>query len=96
VIVDLAAEQGGNCALTEAGKEVIHNGVKILGVVNVPSTMPVNASQMYAKNVSTLLQHLTQEGALHLDFDDEITDKTCVTHAGIIRNERVRQSLEQE
>ena len=93
VIVDLAAEQGGNCALTEAGKEIIHNGVKILGAVNIPSTMPVNASQMYAKNVSTLLQHLTKEGALHLDFEDEITDKTCVTHDGVIRNERIKQSL---
>jgi NAD(P) transhydrogenase subunit alpha len=93
VIVDLAAEQGGNCALTEAGKEIMYNGVKILGAVNIPSTMPVNASQMYAKNVSTLLQHLTKEGALHLDFDDKITDKTCVTHDGVIRNERIKQSL---
>ncbi len=96
VIVDIAAEQGGNCELTEAGKEVLHHGVKIVGAVNLPSTMPVNASQMYAKNVSTLLQHLTKEGQLHLDFDDEITDKTCVTHEGVIRNEQVRQSLEQE
>lgn len=96
VIVDLAAEQGGNCALTEAKREIINHGVKILGAVNIPSTMPVHASQMYAKNVSTLLQHLTKDGELHLDFEDEITAKACVTHGGVIRNDRVRQSLEQK
>jgi len=96
VIVDLAAEQGGNCELTKANEEVLVNGVKILGVVNLPATMPVHASQMYAKNVSTLLQHLTKNGAITLDFEDEITNKTCVTHDGVIRNDRVRQSLEQQ
>lgn len=93
VIVDLAAEQGGNCELTEAGKDVVHNGVTILGVVNLPATMQVHASQMYAKNISTLLQHLTKDGALNLDFDDEITNGACVTHDGEIRNERVQQLL---
>jgi NAD(P) transhydrogenase subunit alpha len=94
VIVDLAAEQGGNCELTNTGEETLVHDVKILGVVNLPSTMPVHASQMYAKNVSTLLQHLTKEGEIVLDFEDEITDKTCVTHDGVIRNDRVRQSLD--
>lgn len=89
VIVDLAAEQGGNCALTEAGTDVMHNGVKILGPVNLPSSMPVHASQMYSKNISTLLLYLLKDGALHLDFDDEIIDGACVTHNGVIRHEKV-------
>ncbi len=93
VIVDIAAEQGGNCELSEAGKDVIYNGVTIIGVVNLPATMQVHASQMYAKNISTLLQHLTKDGAIHLDFDDQITNEACVTHDGEIRNERIKQLL---
>ncbi|MFQ5793612.1 MAG: Re/Si-specific NAD(P)(+) transhydrogenase subunit alpha [Candidatus Bipolaricaulia bacterium] len=84
VIVDLAAEAGGNCELTEPGTEVIHHGVTIHGPLNLPSTMPVHASQMYAKNISGFLLHLIQENELHLDFEDEITRETCITHAGEI------------
>jgi NAD(P) transhydrogenase subunit alpha len=93
VIVDLAAEQGGNCALTEAGKEVVHRGVKILGPLNLPSSLPIHASQMYARNVAAFLRHLLREGALHLDFDDLITGSCCVTHNGEIRHQRLSSVL---
>jgi len=93
VIVDLAAGQGGNCASTEAGQEVIRHGVKILGPCHVPSLMPAPASQMYAKNLMALLQHLISDGELCLDFTDEITHGACVTHAGEIRHELMRQAI---
>jgi NAD(P) transhydrogenase subunit alpha len=79
VIVDLAAEAGGNSELTEPDEDVVHAGVTILGPTNLPSTMPFHASQLYARNVSSLLQHLAPEGELELDFDDEITGGACVT-----------------
>ncbi len=85
VIVDLAVETGGNCELAEAGTDVRRHGVLILGPVNLPSTVPVHASQMYAKNVSSFLLHVTRDGKLVLDFDDEIIRETCVTHAGEVR-----------
>ena len=81
VIVDLGAEAGGNCEATEPGEIVERNGVTIVGITNVPSTMPFHASQLYARNVSELLQHLAPEGELALDWDDEITAGTCVTRA---------------
>jgi NAD(P) transhydrogenase subunit alpha len=93
VIVDLAAEQGGNCAGTEPGKDVVRNGVTIIGPINLPSSMPVHASQMYAKNISTLLQYLVKNGELQLNFEDDIVDSTCVAHAGEIRNQRVKDAL---
>ena len=79
VIVDLASEAGGNCELTEPGAEVERNGVTIVGLTNVPSTMPYHASSLYARNVTALLQHLAPEGELQLDFEDEITAGACVT-----------------
>jgi len=79
VIVDLAAEAGGNCELTEPGEEVVREGVTLVGLTNLPSTMPFHASQLYARNVSALLQHLAPEGTLALDWDDEITAGACVT-----------------
>ncbi|HKW41041.1 MAG TPA: Re/Si-specific NAD(P)(+) transhydrogenase subunit alpha [Gemmatimonadales bacterium] len=85
VIVDLAIETGGNCELTEAGAEVARNGVIILGPLNLPSTLPVHASQMYARNVASFLSQLVRDGQLVLDFSDEITRDTCVTHAGEVR-----------
>uniref|UniRef100_B8HVF2 NAD(P) transhydrogenase subunit alpha part 1 n=1 Tax=Cyanothece sp. (strain PCC 7425 / ATCC 29141) TaxID=395961 RepID=B8HVF2_CYAP4 len=93
VIVDLAAEQGGNCAGTQAGKDVIWQGVTIIGPINLPSSMPIHASQMYSRNIATLIQHLTKDKALHLDFGDDITSSACLTHAGEVRNERVRDLL---
>jgi len=85
VIVDLAAETGGNCELTEPGTEIVRNGVVILGPVNLPSTLPLHASQMYAKNLSAFLGHVVQDGRLRLDFEDPIIRDTCVTHAGEVR-----------
>jgi NAD(P) transhydrogenase subunit alpha len=79
VIVDLAAEAGGNCELTEPGEAVVREGVTILGYTNLASTMPYHASQLYSRNVLALLQHLAPEGKLELDWDDEITSSACVT-----------------
>ena len=91
VIVDLAAETGGNVELTEAGKEVDVGGVTIIGTRNIPSTMPLTTSQLYARNVANLLLHLVKDGAIALDFADEITKGACVTHGGEIVNERAKQ-----
>ncbi|MBI4783194.1 MAG: Re/Si-specific NAD(P)(+) transhydrogenase subunit alpha [Oscillatoriophycideae cyanobacterium NC_groundwater_1537_Pr4_S-0.65um_50_18] len=93
VVVDLASEQGGNCAGTEPGRTIVRNGVTLLGPVNLPASMPIHASQMYSKNLLTLVQYLVKEGNLVLNFEDEITGSTCVTHAGEIRNARVRDLL---
>jgi NAD(P) transhydrogenase subunit alpha len=92
VIVDLAAETGGNVELTREGEEVEVGGVTIFGTRNVPSTMPLHASQLYARNVANLLLHLVKDGAVNLDFDDEITKGSCITHGGEIVNERAKQS----
>ena len=93
VIVDLAAESGGNCACSEAGKNVNSHGVTIISPTNLPGTVPVNTSQMYAKNLLTLVKYLAKDGQLQLNFDDDITSSACVTHAGEIRNERIREAL---
>jgi NAD(P) transhydrogenase subunit alpha len=79
VIVDLAAETGGNCELTKPGEETVEGGVRIVGLTNLPSSMPTHASQLYARNVAALLTHLAPEGELKLDFTDEITAAACVT-----------------
>jgi NAD(P) transhydrogenase subunit alpha len=79
VVVDLAAEAGGNCELTEPGEQVVREGVTIVGLTNLPSTMPFHASQLYARNVFALLHHLAPEGTPALDWDDEITAGACVT-----------------
>ncbi len=82
VIVDLAAEQGGNCALTQPGKTVTAHHVRILGPLNVPSTMPLHASLLYARNLMALLKLLYKDGTLQFDFADEIVLNATVTHAG--------------
>src|SRR5947207_15886032 len=79
VIVDLAAETGGNCELTEPGEDVVREGVTIVGRLNLPSEMPSDASRLYARNVQALLNHLAPEGELVLDWEDEITAGACVT-----------------
>ena len=94
VIVDLAADTGGNVELTQAGKDVDVAGVTIMGTRNVPSTMPLATSQLFARNVANLLLHLVKDGAITLDFEDEITKGSCVTHGGEIVNERAKQLLE--
>jgi NAD(P) transhydrogenase subunit alpha len=93
VVVDLAAERGGNCELTQADQVVVEKGVTILGPTNLPSTVPYHASQMYAKNVTTFLLHLTKDGAVNVDTNDEITRETLVTQGGDVVNARVRQAL---
>jgi NAD(P) transhydrogenase subunit alpha len=88
VIVDLAGEAGGNCELTEPGETVVRHGVKIVAPLNVPSTMAEHASQLYAKNVESLLElMISEEGAVKLDFDDEIIAGACVTRDGEIVHE---------
>ena len=86
VIIDLAAESGGNCTLTRAGETVDVNGVVVYGAIDVPSTVPTHASQMFGRNVLTLLQHLTKDGAVVIDLNDEITGPMCVVHQGQLRS----------
>ena len=93
VIVDMAAEMGGNCELTEAGREVVKHGVRIVGFTNLPATMPGSATQMYAKNIQTLLKHLIKDGQMALDFDDEITRGATITHGGKVVQEATAQAL---
>jgi NAD(P) transhydrogenase subunit alpha len=90
VIVDLAAERGGNCELTRADQIVVEKGVTILGPTNLPSTVPYHASQMYAKNITTFLLHLVKDGNVKVDTTDEITRETLVTQGGEVVNARIR------
>ncbi|HEY7426356.1 MAG TPA: Re/Si-specific NAD(P)(+) transhydrogenase subunit alpha [Gemmataceae bacterium] len=93
VLVDLAAEQGGNCALTEPGQEVVRHGVVLVGPLNLPSTVPAHASQMYARTVTNFLAHLLKEGQVQLDRNDELTRGPLVTHQGEILHEAVKSAL---
>jgi NAD(P) transhydrogenase subunit alpha len=93
VIVDIAAERGGNCELTRPGEQVVEGGVRILGPVNLPSDVPYHASQMYARNVATFLKYLLKNGELQVDTNDEIVRETLVTHGGDVVHPRVRELL---
>jgi len=93
VIVDLAAERGGNCELTQPGETVVEHGVTILGPVNLPATVPFHASQMFAKNITTLLHLLIKDGKLNIDMEDEVIRETVVTHGGEVGNPKVREAL---
>jgi NAD(P) transhydrogenase subunit alpha len=93
VIVDMAAEAGGNCELTEPGKEVTVDGVTIIGFTNLPATVPTHATQMYAKNVQTLVEHLAPEGQLRIDLEDEITRGATITHGGKVVHEATAAAL---
>jgi H+-translocating NAD(P) transhydrogenase subunit alpha len=93
VVVDLAAEQGGNCALTEPGRDVIRHGIVIAGPLNLPSTVPFHASQMYARNVTNYLAHLLKDGKIQLDLTDELTRGPMVMHNGEIMHEVVKATL---
>lgn len=93
VIVDMAAEAGGNCELTEPGREAVVNDVTIIGLTNLPATLPTHASQMYAKNIQTLVDHLVKDGQLTLDFEDEITKGATITHGGAIVHEATAAAL---
>jgi NAD(P) transhydrogenase subunit alpha len=94
VIVDMAAESGGNCEVTLPGQVIEVDGVWIDGTSNIPSSVALHASQLYARNITNLLHHLDGDGRLKLDFEDEITRGCCVTHAGQVVNERARQMME--
>ena len=94
VIVDLAADQGGNCALTEAWKMVIKHGVSIYGAVNLAGTVPIHASQMYSRNIINLFRHIFPTPEASPDFDDEIVKGACITRSGEITNEVVRKALQ--
>ncbi|MCB9850482.1 MAG: Re/Si-specific NAD(P)(+) transhydrogenase subunit alpha [Phycisphaerales bacterium] len=93
VIIDLAAERGGNCELTKCDETVVENGVTIIGPSNLPSTIAVHASQMYARNIQTLLNHFVKDGAWKVDMSDEITSGCVVTHGGEVTHARVRDLM---
>ncbi len=86
VVVDLAAEAGGNCEATEAGRDVTAGGVTVLGPLNLPSTLPTDASQMLSRNLLTLIRHLAPEGRLTIDLNDEITGAMALVHRGEVRH----------
>jgi len=94
VIIDLASESGGNCALTQSGETVVENGVQIIGPANLPSGIPVHASQMYSKNIVTLVsEFIGEEGRIELDFENDVVGPSTVTHDGEVTNERVQSTL---
>jgi NAD(P) transhydrogenase subunit alpha len=94
VIVDIAAEQGGNCALTRAGETVLHGGVKIIGPVNLPSTLAFHASEMYSRNLFNLLKPALPKGELAIDWNDEVFAGAVLTHDGQIKHEATRKAVE--
>ena len=96
VVVDLAAEKGGNCAMTQPGQRVERDGVIVLGPINLPAETPYHASQMYSKNISTFLLYLIHEGALQVDREDEIVQATLVAHEGRVVHPAVQKALEEE
>ncbi|MCV0402504.1 MAG: Re/Si-specific NAD(P)(+) transhydrogenase subunit alpha [Chloroflexi bacterium] len=93
VIVDMAAEMGGNVEGTVPNEEIVKHGVKIIGITNLPATMPGSATQMYAKNIQTLIKHLVSDGKLELDFSDEITRGATITHDGKVVHEATAKAL---
>ncbi len=94
VLVDIAAEQGGNCALTRAGETVVHGGVKIIGPVNLPATLPFHASEMYSRNLLNLVKPAFAGGEWRIDWDDEVFAGAVLTHDGQIRHEATRKNVE--
>jgi len=96
VIVDLAADMGGNCALTEPGKEIVRHEVTILGPVRLAATLPAHASQMYSRNITSFFFLLLKNGALALDFEDDIVRDTCITHEGRVVHTPTRERLESQ
>ena len=95
VVVDIAAESGGNCELTQAGQTVLHQGVKIVGPVNLPAQLAFHASEMYARNLYNFLKSaISKDGALAIDWQDEVFAQSCLTHAGAIPHEPTRKLLE--
>lgn len=93
VVVDTAAEQGGNCELTRAGETFVHQGVRVVGPVNLPAELAYNASEMYARNLLNFLSPALKQGEFAIDWDDEVFAKACLTHAGEIRHEPTRKAV---
>ena len=93
VIVDLAAEMGGNCELTRADETVVRHGVTVLGPLNIPASVPFHASQMFAKNLQNFLAEFVKDGSVVLDFENEVISGTCITHEGRVVHERTRQAM---
>ncbi|MBC8515047.1 Re/Si-specific NAD(P)(+) transhydrogenase subunit alpha [bacterium] len=93
VVVDMAARNGGNCELTSPGETVVHQGVSILGPTNIPALVPVHASQVYARNLVTLLAHMTTEGVVGVETDDEIVGPMVVTKGGEIVESRIKEAM---
>jgi NAD(P) transhydrogenase subunit alpha len=94
VVVDIAAEQGGNCELTRAGETVVHQAVKVIGPVNLASQLAYNASEMYARNLYNFLSPALKGGELNIDWDDEVFAQSCLTHDGTVKHEQTRKSIE--
>jgi NAD(P) transhydrogenase subunit alpha len=93
VIVDLAAERGGNCELTRADEIVTEHGVTIYGPTNLPATAPYQASSMYAKNIAAFLRHVVKDGAMNIDLEDQITRETLLTMGGGVVHPMIRKAL---
>jgi NAD(P) transhydrogenase subunit alpha len=93
VVVDIAAEQGGNCELTRVGETVNHNGVNIIGPVNLPASLAYNASEMYARNLLNFLKPAIDKGELKIDWNDEVFAQACLTHDGVVKHEPTLKSL---
>ena len=96
VIMDLAAENGGNCEITEKDKIVNHNNVIIDGTSNIPATMPVHASELYAKNIAALILYATKDGEINIDLDDEIISGSTYTHGGTVTHEPTKKIIEEQ
>ena len=94
VIIDIAAEQGGNCELTRAGETVLHGGVKVVGPVNLPASLPYHASEMYSRNLFNLLKPALPKGELVIDWKDEVFAGAALTHDGQIKHEATRKAVE--
>ena len=94
VIIDIAAEQGGNCELTRAGETVVHGGVKVVGPLNLPASLPYHASEMYSRNLFNLLKPALAKGELAIDWNDEVFAGAVLTHGGAIKHEATRKAVE--
>ena len=95
IIMDLAAENGGNCELTRKDEIIEHNHVTIDGTSNIPGTMPVHASELYAKNITSFLNYMIKDGTLNLDLEDEIISGAMFSHKGEITNEQTSKALKE-
>jgi NAD(P) transhydrogenase subunit alpha len=93
VVVDLAASSGGNCAMTENDKTINYHGVTIIGDSNLPSSIPSDASKMLGKNMTNFLALIVKEGELDLNFEDDLVEGTCISHEGVVKNERVKKAM---